>query len=97
MTEYTKGLCDFITNLKFEHLAPELTDKAKKLTLHVVGAALSGRTLPTAVSARTAARAVVGTQADLMSTMWGGIRKSPYARSSHGQCYCRRYTGLGRL
>ncbi|EEQ60677.1 MmgE/PrpD family protein [Clostridiales bacterium 1_7_47FAA] len=77
MTEYTKGLCDFITNLKFEHLAPELTDKAKKLTLHVVGAALSGRTLPTAVSARTAARAVVGTQADLMSTMWGESGKVP--------------------
>ena len=68
MTEYTKGLCDFITKLKFEDLAPDLTDKAKKLTLHVAGVALAGRTLPTAVSARSAARATVGTQADLMST-----------------------------
>ena len=51
MTEYTKGLCDFITKLKFEDLAPDLTDKAKKLTLHVAGVALAGRTLPTAVSA----------------------------------------------
>lgn len=77
MTEYTKGLCDFITKLKFEDLAPDLTDKAKKLTLHVAGVALAGRTLPTAVSARSAARATVGTQADLMSTMWGEPGKLP--------------------
>ena len=77
MTEYTKGLCDVITKLKFEDLAPDLTDKAKKLTLHVAGVALAGRTLPTAVSARSAARATVGTQADLMSTMWGEPGKLP--------------------
>ncbi len=77
MTEYTKGLCDFITGLKFDDLTPELTDKAKKLTLHVAGVALAGRTLPTAVSARSAARATVGTQADLMSTMWGEPGKIP--------------------
>ena len=69
MTEYTKGLCDFITKLEFKDLAPELVEKAKMLTLHVVGAALAGRTLPTAVSARSTARAVIGQSSDMMSTM----------------------------
>ena len=77
MTEYTKGLCDFITKLEFKDLAPELVEKAQMLTLHVVGAALAGRTLPTAVSARSTARAVIGQSSDMMSTMWGEPGKVP--------------------
>ena len=77
MTQYTKGLCDFITKLEYDHLSPELVDKAKKLTMHVVGAALSGRTLPTAVSARSMGRALVGGQGEQMSTMWGEKGKLP--------------------
>lgn len=77
MTEYTKGLCRFITGLKYEDLAPGLTEKAKMLTLNVAGVALAGRSLPTAVSARSTARNVVGTQSDLMSTVWGEAGKLP--------------------
>lgn len=77
MTQYTKDLCKFITHLEYDHLSPELVDKAKKLTMHVVGAALSGRTLPTAVSARTTGRDLVGGQSELMSTMWGEAGKLP--------------------
>ena len=55
MTEYTKGLAEFITKLEYKDLTPEQVEKAKMLTLHVAGAAMAGRTLPTAVSARNTA------------------------------------------
>lgn len=77
MTNYTQQLCKFITDLQFSDLSPELVSKAKKLTMHVVGAALAGRSLPTAVSARATARETVGTSSDLMSTMWGESGKIP--------------------
>lgn len=77
MTEYTKGLCNFIAALDFSDLPPELVEKAKMLTMHVAGVALSGRMLPTAVSARNTAREVIGNNADLMSTMWGEREKVP--------------------
>ena len=76
-TQYTKNLAAFIANLKFEDLSPELVDKVKKLTMHVVGATLAGRPLPTAVAARATARTVVGTQADEMATLWGDAGKLP--------------------
>ena len=71
MTEYTKGLADFITKLEYKDLTRERVEKAKMLTLHVAGVAMAGRTLPTAVSARNTAHAVTGQTSDLMSTMWG--------------------------
>lgn len=77
MTEYTKGLADFITKLEYKDLTPERVEKAKMLTLHVAGAAMAGRTLPTAVSARNTAHAVTGQTSDLMSTMWGEPGKVP--------------------
>lgn len=77
MTSYTKNLSSYITNLKYEDLTPAVLEKAKMLTLQVVGVALAGRSLPTAVSARSAARYTVGTQAELMSTMWGEKGKLP--------------------
>jgi len=77
MTEYTKGLCKFIAKLEYSDLPSDLVDKAKKLTMHVVGAALAGRTLPTAVSARDTARETIGNLSDRMATMWGEKGKVP--------------------
>ena len=77
MTEYTKGLADFITKLEYKDLTRERVEKAKMLTLHVAGVAMAGRTLPTAVSARNTAHAVTGQTSDLMSTMWGEPGKVP--------------------
>ena len=37
MTEYTKGLAEFITKLEYKDLTPEQVEKAKMLTLHVAG------------------------------------------------------------
>ena len=76
-TAYTKNLSKFIANLKFDDLAPDLIDKAKKLTMHVVGVTLAGRPLPTAVASRAAARSTVGTEAPEMATLWGEAGKLP--------------------
>ncbi|NCE66233.1 MmgE/PrpD family protein [Pseudoflavonifractor sp. 524-17] len=76
-TTYTKDLSRFIANLSYTDLAPELVDKAKKLTMHVVGVTLAGRPLPTAAAARAAARSTVGIASPEMSTLWGDKGKLP--------------------
>ena len=76
-TTYTKDLSAFISALKYTDIPPELIDKMKKLTMHVVGVTLAGRTLPTAVAARATAKATVGTQAHEMATLWGDAGKLP--------------------
>ena len=76
-TEYTKNLSKFIAGLKYEDLTPERIELIKKLTLHVVGVTLMGRTLPTAVAARATARATVGTTSPEMATLWGDAGKIP--------------------
>ena len=76
-TAYTQNLSKFISGLQYSDIPPKLIDKMKKLTMHVVGASLAGRSLPTAVAARATARSVVGTEAPEMSTLWGDAGKLP--------------------
>lgn len=78
MTNYTKGLSAYIANLQYEDLPQEVVERIKKLTIHCVGAALAAHDLPTAKNSRSIARDTVGTQSDMLATVWGEKGKLPY-------------------
>ncbi len=77
MTEYTKNLARYIANVRYEDIPAETIDRAKKLTMHCVGATLAALPSPSVRYAINTARDTVGEQAALMSTAWGLPGKMP--------------------
>ena len=77
MTEYTKGLAKYIAGVRYEDIPAEVIDRAKKLTMHCVGATLAAVPSPSVRYALSTARDTVGEQAELMSTAWGQSGKMP--------------------
>ena len=57
MSEYTKGLANYIANVKFEDIPGDVVELGKMLTLHCVGAALAAKgQSPPAISATAPTR-----------------------------------------
>ena len=79
MFEYTKGLANYIANVKFEDIPGDVVELGKMLTLHCVGAALAAKGQSPAKSSAASARDL-GNSADTMATLWG-VGKVPLMSS----------------
>ena len=77
MTNYTQGLADFISNLRYEDIPADVIDRAKKLTMHTVGATLAAKDLPCFKRALSTARDTMGRGGDGQATIWGMNEKAP--------------------
>ncbi|BDF69169.1 2-methylcitrate dehydratase [Oscillospiraceae bacterium] len=77
MTHYTQGLADFLAGLRYEDLPAEVVDRAKKLTMHTVGATLAAKHMPCAARARAAALDTMGRGGPRLATVWGQPGKAP--------------------
>ena len=78
MTEYTKKLAAYLAGLTYEDIPNEVSDRAKKLTMHCIGTALAAHDMKPARDALSAGRDMVGTHSDKMATVWGGTERIPY-------------------
>lgn len=80
-TLYTQELSDYVVNLKYEELPAEVVDRAKKILLHTMGAALAAANTPTAqkaVKMATEANGGVGGG----TTLWSDGRKLAAANAA---------------
>ena len=77
MTNYTEGLAKFIAGIQYEDIPAAVIDRAKKLTMHCVGATLAAAPSPCVKAALNTARDTVGERAELMATTWGRPGKQP--------------------
>ena len=59
-TNYTEQLAEFLVNLKYEDIPPEVAERAKFITMQVVGVSLATSKLPIAKKAAALARACGG-------------------------------------
>ena len=77
MTNYTENLAKYIANVQYSDIPAEVIDRAKKLTMHCVGATLAALPSTCVRSAVSTAKDTFGETADLMATAWGEKGKVP--------------------
>ena len=77
MTNYTENLAKYIAGVQYADIPAEVIDRAKKLTMHCVGATLAAVPSTCVRSAVSTAKDTFGDIAGLMSTAWGEHGKLP--------------------
>lgn len=74
-THYTETLCNFIRDLKYEDIPPEVLERAKGIAMQTIGASLAVNGIPVAEKA-VALGKLCGGAGDGPATMWIDGRKS---------------------
>ena len=77
LTQYTENLAKYIANVQYNDIPAEVIDRAKKLTMHCVGATMAALPSTCVRSAVSTAKDTFGETADLMATAWGEQGKLP--------------------
>ena len=77
MTHYTQMLADYLAGLRGGDIPPETLDRAKKLTMHTIGAALAAKHMPCVARALSTAEDTVGSGGEHLATIWGQPDKAP--------------------